>query len=140
MDWKKIAPWNWFKTEDEALPVAPRVGLSGLLRPSLDISESEKHYTVRVELPGVEPDQVRVDVANRNLAIRAEKRQEREEEDEGYHCVERSYGSVQRVLSLPDDADEDGAVARFRNGVLTLRIPRHISHAPHSRSIEIQTA
>ena len=65
MDWKKIAPWNWFKDDAEPTPAQtpaaaqPTSGLQGLLRPSLDIAEGDEHYTVRVELPGIEPDQRR---------------------------------------------------------------------------------
>ena len=70
--------------------------------------------------------------------IRAEKRQETEEEEEGYHCVERTYGAMQRVLTLPEDADGDAIDAKFDNGVLKLRIPKHAARASNSRSIEVQ--
>jgi HSP20 family protein len=172
MDWKKIAPWNWFKEEAEPAslvgfgrdPLAPfraeleRVfgdafvrslpggrpapavpgGTPALLRPNVDISEGKKAYTVRLELPGVERDDVSLEVEGGTLAIHAEKRQEREDEDEGYHCIERSYGVVERVLSLPDDADGDGIEARFRNGVLKVRIPRRPDRVAGGRRIEIQ--
>ena len=107
------------------------------LRPSVDISEGKKAYTVRAELPGVELGDVSIEVEGHTLVIRAEKRQESEEE-EGYHCVERSYGAVQRVFSLPDDADGEAIEARFKNGVLKLRIPKHAARASNARSIEIQ--
>jgi len=171
MNWKKIAPWNWFKEEEAApevgfgrdalapfraelermfgegfvrslpggrgLPAAPG-GTPAMLRPNVDISEGKKAYTVRVELPGVERDDVSLEVQGGNLAIHAEKRQEREDEDEGYHCIERSYGVVKRVLSLPDDADGDAIEARFRNGVLKIRIPRRPDRVTGGRNIEIQ--
>jgi HSP20 family protein len=71
------------------------------------------------------------------LALRSQM-EESEEEDEGYHCVERSYGMVQRMLSLPDDADPDAIEAKFKNGVLELRIPKRASTASRGRLIEIQ--
>ncbi len=177
MDWKKIAPWNWFRDEEQETSVparragprptaggdplttlrsemdrlfdelfdrtrSPLGGRSGLipapLRPDVDISEGGKGYTIRAELPGVEPEDVHLEIDGQTLAIRAEKRQEHEEEDEGYHCIERSYGAVQRVLSLPDDADADAIDARFKHGVLTLRVPRHAAPASAARRIEIQ--
>jgi HSP20 family protein len=108
------------------------------LRPSVDISEGKKAYTVRAELPGVDLEDVSIEVEGHTLLIRAEKRQETEEEEEGYHCVERSYGAMQRVLSLPDDADGEAIDARFKNGVLKLRIPKHAARSTNARSIEIQ--
>ncbi len=173
MDWKKIAPWNWFTDEESRTAVTrtrarsevfaepfttPRAELerifdasfrhalagigseravSGriptLLRPSVDISEGKKAYTVRAELPGVELEDISLEVEDHTLVIRAEKRQESEEEDEGYHCVERSYGAAERVLSLPDDADSEAIEAKFKNGVLKLRIPKHPARAAHAR-------
>ncbi len=108
------------------------------LRPSVDISEGKKVYTVRAELPGVELGDVSIEVEGDTLVIRAEKRQESEGEEEGYHCVERSYGAVQRVFSLPDDADGEAIEGKFKNGVLKLRISKHAARASNTRSIEIQ--
>jgi HSP20 family protein len=176
MDWKKIAPWNWFKEEETpALSTAARAGAgtdplasfrtemermfeesvrrllpqaggagdeegaASLLRPSIDISEGRKAYTVSAELPGVEADDVSIEIEDQTLVIRAEKRSESDEEEEGYHWVERSYGVAQRVLSLPDDAEGDKVEARFRNGVLKLRIPKRPARASRARSVEVQT-
>ena len=152
MDWKKIAPWNWFKDEESAIPIArarPPGGRMDLpaamqrllgdadlpLRPSVDISEGKKAYTVRAELPGVEPDDISVEVEGRTLVLRAEKRHESEEEDEGYHCIESSYGAVQRVLSLPQDADPESIDAHFKNGVLKLRVQKHAARSTSARNI-----
>jgi HSP20 family protein len=158
MDWKKVAPWNWFKNEeepdrsarlhpgersrdaferliDEALqrPTTrwPARGgrTSGIempLRPHVDISAGKKAYSIRVELRGID------------RAIRAEKRRDREEEDEGVHWAESSYGLVQRMLSLPDDADGEAIDARFRNGVLKLKLPKRVASAHSGKHIEIQ--
>jgi HSP20 family protein len=74
------------------------------------------------------------------LLIRGEKRQEKEESEEGYHCVERSYGRFQRVLSLPEDADPGGIAAKFRNGVLKVTIPKRQVSRKEGRVIEIDHA
>lgn len=175
MDWKKIAPWNWFR-EEESAPPAARVAARGgaaaepfgalrtemerlfddvfrrsfagmregavpevpaLLRPNVDISEGKKAYTVRAELPGMELGDLSIEVDDHTLEIRGEKRRESSEEDEGYHWVERSYGTVQRVLSLPEDADCEAIDAKFRNGVLKLHIPKHPARASRARPIEV---
>lgn len=179
MDWKKIAPWNWFRTEQErdvravtpmrapdpftALrgemerafeDVARRFGSGSpwelpwpslrapdespsQLRPSVDISEGRKAYTVRLDLPGVDKDDVTLRIEDDTLLIRGEKKQEKEESEEGYHCVERSYGMFQRVLSLPEDADPAGIDGKFRNGVLKVTIPKRAVPEREGRTIEI---
>lgn len=178
MDWKKAAPWNWFKHEQvpahvtcmpagfdvspvpfaglraemahlfddpfqRSLPATPweartLARIPSPLQPRVDISEGRKAYTVRAEIPGVELQDVSIEVEGNTVVIRAEKRQESDEEKEGYHCVERCYGAMQRVLSLPDDADGEAIEAKFRNGVLKLRIPKHPARASKSRNIEIE--
>jgi HSP20 family protein len=101
------------------------------LRPKIDISEGRAAYSVRVELPGIEPDDVSIEIETGNtLVIRAEKRQDREETDGGYHWVESTYGAVQRILSLPDDAATDAVQAKFKNGVLKLSIPKRPARTP----------
>lgn len=94
------------------------------LHPTVDISESGSKYHVDVEIPGVEKDDVRVDVRDDQLIIRGEKKQENEEDSDGYHRVERSYGSFQRILNLPPDADARSVDGKFRNGVLRLTVPK----------------
>ena len=171
MDWKKIAPWNWFRKEQErggqatavraADPLVAlrdemdrafgeifrRVGVGApwpslaeapaLLRPSVDISEGRKAYTVRLEVPGVEKGDVILSIEDDSLLIRGEKRQEKEENEEGYHCIERSYGVFERVLSLPEDADSGGIEAKFRNGILKITIPKRVVPGKDVRTIEI---
>ncbi len=88
--------------------------------------ESDKEYTITMEVPGVEEENVNLELANRTLTIRGDKKKETTEENKNFHCIERSYGSFQRVLSLPNDAEEDGIEATFKNGVLTITLPRNL--------------
>jgi HSP20 family protein len=74
-------------------------------------------------MPGVKQDDVKVEVLNNVLTISGERRQEREEDSEGIHRMERSYGSFSRSIPVPDGADLDKARANFQNGVLELAIP-----------------
>lgn len=117
--------------------------LSGtMLKPSVDIKESKKDYKITVEVPGVEENDVKIELANGTLTISGEKKYEKEEKDEHYHSIERSYGSFRRVLSLPKDADEDGIEARFRNGVLTVTVPRRetVESKDKPKLIEVKKA
>ncbi len=95
-----------------------------MLRPSIDIAESKKAYRISVEVPGVDEEDIDLTLDGDALVISGEKRQESEDDEDGYHRVERSYGSFRRVLTLPTDADPDGISAKFRKGVLMIEIPR----------------
>jgi HSP20 family protein len=97
---------------------------SVLLKPNVNIKETKKNYKITVEVPGVEEGDVKLELADGALTLSGEKKHETEEKDEHYHKVERSYGSFRRVLSLPEDADEDSIDAKFKNGVLTVTVPR----------------
>lgn len=103
-----------------------KAGADAMLKPSLDLGASDKEYTVTVELPGVDEKDVSIEVNKTTLTISGEKRQEVEDKDEkkGTYRMERSYGSFQRMLTLPEDADIDGIKAGFDKGVLCVTIPR----------------
>lgn len=118
-------------------PSWPGLASSGFLRPSVDIAENKAGYTIRVEVPGVEKEDVKLTIEDDTLLISGEKRQEKEGNDGGYHCVERSYGSFQRVISLPADADQERMEAKFRNGVLTITLPRKPGVKSDAREIAI---
>lgn len=94
------------------------------LKPEVDIHESEKQYEIAVEIPGVEGDDVKLELVDGALVVSGEKKHRKEDKGEHYHTIERSYGAFRRVLSLPLDVDEDGIDAKFRNGVLTIIVPR----------------
>ena len=98
--------------------------VANLMKPNVDIKEGQKSYTISVEVPGVEEDDVKLELANGVLTIRGEKKYEKEEKDENYHCVERSYGSFKRVLSLPKDSNVESIEAEFEKGILTIEVPR----------------
>jgi HSP20 family protein len=110
----------------------------GLLRPALDIQESDKQYRITLEVPGVEEKDIQLTLDDDVLWIRGEKRQEQEHKDGQFHRVERSYGSFQRALNLPEDANQDDIKASFKNGVLTVTIDkRSQTAAPSGRTIPI---
>lgn len=111
---------------------------SGWLRPSVDIAEGPKAYRISVEVPGIDEDAIDLTVDGDDLIISGEKRQETEDDDAGYHRVERAYGQFRRILSLPGDADAEAIQARFRDGVLKIEIPRRSEDArPGVRRIDI---
>ncbi len=114
-----------------------REGWGGLLMPQVDIGESQKDYTITVEVPGVQENDIDLTVNEGTLTIRGEKRDEHEKKDQHYHRIERSYGSFQRMLSLPTDVDENTIQAKFKDGVLTITIQKDPQAKPPVRKIAI---
>jgi HSP20 family protein len=82
---------------------------------------------------------VEVEVSGDTLKIRGEKKQEKEDKGRDYYAIERSYGSFQRVLALPADAKVDGIDAKFKNGVMTITIPRDESASQSVKKIEVKS-
>ncbi|MBY8965949.1 Hsp20/alpha crystallin family protein [Algiphilus sp.] len=115
-------------------------GNLALLRPQLDISENDTGYTITVEIPGVERDDVEVSVDDGVLLIRGEKRQSEEHHAADFHAIERRYGRFQRLLDLPEDTDTEQVAARFKDGVLSVHVPRRTDAHPRGRRIEVQGA
>ncbi|GJL51339.1 MAG: heat-shock protein Hsp20 [Nitrospirales bacterium] len=109
----------------------------GLILPQVDIGEDKKQYTITVEVPGVAEKDIDLTLADGTLMIRGEKRYEQEDRDKQYHRIERSYGSFQRMLSLPTDADENTIDAKFKHGVLTITIAKDPNSKPPVRKIMI---
>ena len=106
------------------------------LVPSMDMTSDEKAYTLRVEVPGVEADDVKLTVRDNAIIVSGEKK--RESEDKHHHVTERVFGSFQRVVGLPEDADVEGISAAHKNGVLSVTIPRKATQ--QVRTIEIAKA
>lgn len=112
----------------------------GMIKPTLDLGATDKEYAIAVEVPGVDEKDVKVEIAGDTLTIRGEKKQEATENDKNYYRMERRYGSFQRILSLPEDADQEGVSATFKNGILTITMPRKAAPRTHVRQIQIHSA
>ena len=110
------------------------------ITPHLDVAESDKAYEIAVELPGVEEKDLDVSVSEGVLAIKGEKRSESEESEKNYHRVERSYGSFERRLTLPNEIDAEKIDAGFTNGVLTVTIPKAENAKEAVKKIAIKSA
>lgn len=104
-------------------------------QPAVDISESKERYEIRLDLPGVKPEQVQVELEEGKLKISGEKKRV-EAEGMAYRYKERTTGAFSRLFKLPDDADLNGIRAQFDNGVLVLTIQKQEAAKP--RRIEIQ--
>jgi len=109
----------------------------------IDVSETPSELTVKADLPGVDQKDIDITVSGDRLSIRAEKKSEKDEkkEDKGriYHRVERSYGSFERSISLPFEADPQTVSADFSGGVLTIKLPKPAEVQRQARQIEIKS-
>ena len=108
--------------------------------PRVDVEETDDEYRVSAELPGIDENDVNVTLTNGVLTIRGEKKAEREEKDRSYYLSERSFGSFRRAIPLPSEIDEDKVEAQFKNGVLTIRLPKSAAAAANTRRIEVKAA
>lgn len=114
--------------------------LQNFFLPTVDISTTDREYTIEVEMPGVNENDVRLDVTrDGQLCICGEKRQENENQDKNFVRVERSYGSFSRTLSLPEDVDIEQIEAHFNNGILTITAPRVESAGSQGRRIPVSS-
>jgi HSP20 family protein len=104
--------------------------------PQVETLERDGKLIVRADLPGLTKDDINVDITDDAIKIRGERRQEKEENEEGYYSSERSYGSFYREIPLPSGVNRDEANATFRNGVLEITMPAP-ARQPSSRRIEI---
>ncbi len=111
-----------------------------VLKPSVDITATNSEYTITAEVPGVSEDDVKLELADNTLTISGEKKFEAEKEDKDFYRVERSYGSFRRVITLPEDADRDNIDAKFKDGVLTVTLPRKAVSKPDVKVIDIKKA
>ena len=119
-------------------PLLPRVN-GGMLKPTLDLGVTDNDYTIAVEIPGVDEKGVKLEIVNDTLTIQGEKNQESEQKGKNYYRVERSFGSFQRVLSLPEDADQERVNATFKNGVLKVTVPRKALPQAKVKQIEVKS-
>ena len=127
-----LGPWRMF---EDYLGEAPRAAAQ--FAPAVDVAETDDAYVVTAELPGAKPEDVTVELHEGVLTLRGEKRSERDEHREHARYVERTFGSFSRSFSLPPNADPEKVDAAFKEGVLTLRIPKREEAKP--RTINIQT-
>jgi HSP20 family protein len=108
--------------------------------PAVNIAESDKAYEITAELPGMDEKSIEVKLANGGLAIRGEKQEEREEKQKDYHVQERHFGSFERFFQVPDDVDADKITAAFKNGVLTVTLPKTAAVQKPTKKIAIKAA
>ena len=135
-------------SETEDFPTGLRVfqdSLSRLLSeptsrpwsPPVDIYETENELVLKADVPEVDPKHVAIQMENGTLTLKGERRFEEQKNGRGFHRIERGYGSFVRAFSLPDTVDPDKVKADYRNGVLTVTLPKKEVAKPRTVNVEI---
>jgi len=106
--------------------------------PAVDIAEHDDEYIVKVELPGINKEDVKITLESNILTIRGEKKQEKETKEENYHRVERSYGSFQRSFTLPTTVKSDKIDASYKDGVLSVFLPKAEEAKPKQIELKVK--
>ena len=104
----------------------------------VDVRDTGNQVEITAELPGLRPDDVDVSVGPDSVVIRAERREDHAERRQGMLVRERRYGRLERIVPLPQGIDADAAEARFKDGVLTIVIPKSADASSNSRNIPVQ--
>ena len=104
--------------------------------PAVDIKEEDDRFLVLADIPGVDPEDIEVNMENGILSIKGERKSEHMEEKEGYKRVERAYGAFHRRFTLPESADPEGIKAKSRHGSLEIVIPKREAVQPRRISVE----
>ena len=128
-----LAPWTGltpFKREVERLfdrfwdLDLPEMPMPGTWAPAMDVSETKDALIVKAETPGMDPKEIQLSLQDQMLTMKGEKRLEKEEKDEHHYRMERAYGAFTRSVRLPVPVDGSKVTATFKNGVLTVTMPK----------------
>jgi HSP20 family protein len=104
--------------------------------PLVDVTEDEKEYLIKAELPEVKKEDVKVTVENGVLHIAGERKFEKEEKNRKYHRIERAYGTFERTFMLPEGATGDAITADYKDGVLKVHLPK--KDGPEPKPLEVK--
>ena len=106
--------------------------------PSVDIYETENELVLKADLPDVKLEDIEVRVENETLTLKGERKFEKDDSVRGYHRIERSYGSFTRSFTVPATVDAEKVKAEFKNGVLTVTLPKKEAAKPRQVKIEVK--
>src|SRR3954452_569454 len=105
--------------------------------PPMDLVETDEHFVLRADLPGLSEQDVSIELEDSVLTVAGERQAEHEDKREGFYRMERSFGQFRRSLTLPEGVDADGITAAFDKGVLEVRIPKPEERKPRRVAIQV---
>lgn len=125
----------WSQVLDPMRRIGARV--AEFFSPSAHAAATTDAYEVALELPGMSDNEIHLEVRGDRLVVTGEKQVHREDSGKNFYFSERAYGRFRRSFQLPEDADLDSIGAAYKDGVLTITVPRHMSQRPEGRKIPI---
>ena len=143
-----VIKYTPFRNDVDDFPVGMRLFQDSLSRlfsepasrpwsPAVDIFETENDLVLKADIPDVDPKNVAIQIENGTLTLKGERRFDEQKAGQGFHRVERSYGSFVRAFSLPDTVDGEKVKADYKNGVLTVTIAKKEIAKPRTINVEI---
>ena len=111
---------------------------NGNWMPAVDVAEEDNEYVVKIELPGVNKEDVKITLESNILTIRGEKKAEKETNEKNYHRMERSYGSFLRSFTLPTTVKNDKIDAEYRDGILSITLPKAEEAKPKHIEVKVK--
>ena len=122
---------------DDFFPPALKTGEPSMWywNPVVDYYDNEENIVIKAELPGIDKDNIIVDVKGRFLTLKGERSSENEVEEERYYRRERAYGKFERIFALPAEVDPEKIRADYKDGVLTIDIPKPMEHKPRQITV-----
>ena len=116
---------------------SPRLSLTQSCIPAVDVTETETEFLLSADMPGLDKKDISVDIHDGVITIKGERAIDNEKTSDGYRIRERQLGSFNRSFRLPDNVNEDKVAAKFKNGVLTVTLPKTKEIIPDGRQIKI---
>jgi HSP20 family protein len=107
--------------------------------PAVDIYETENELVLKADLPDMKMEDIDIRLENGTLALKGERKFENEQQKKGFHRVERSYGTFARFFSLPDTVEADKVQAGYKNGVLTITLPKKEVAKPRQVKVQVNS-
>jgi HSP20 family protein len=105
--------------------------------PAVDVQETDKEYLIKADLPDVKKEDVKVELLDGALTIEGERQQEKEEKGKKFHKIEREYGKFLRRFALPNEVDATKVEAEFKNGVLSVHLPKSATAKPKAIDVKV---
>jgi HSP20 family protein len=106
-------------------------------QPRVDITETDTAYVIKGEIPGVNKEDIKVNIENGMITMSGERKQEKEEKNKKFHRIERSYGSFMRSFRLPDNVDESAIKAEVKDGMLSVTMPKSAQAKAKSTNVPV---
>lgn len=145
----QLTRWDPFREMEEMFgqrgrgwPAKKRMGMmpvdDEIWAPRVDISETDKNFQIKVEVPGIKRDDVKISVEDNTLTIKGERKEEKQEEGRKFHRMECYYGSFERQFALPPNINQEKIDASFKDGVLVLDLPKKEVEKPKQVEVKIK--